>query len=138
MKTDLLHPFENIPYFTLEGLKQATCDSLMKNQYFGDVNDYQKYELLRTLANNGQYKIGVCWMLTADDGQTDGKFTDFLNKPDVWRMMHHSLTCFTSKWYLIAVEAWLWHKMQTCCLRPNSIVSFILTPVTIEQSISRK
>lgn len=24
MKTDLLHPFENIPYFTLEGFKQAT------------------------------------------------------------------------------------------------------------------
>lgn len=24
MKTDLLHPFENMPYFTLEGFKQAT------------------------------------------------------------------------------------------------------------------
>lgn len=59
--------------------------STMKNQYFGDVNDYQKYGLLRTLIYGGQYKIGVCWMLTADDGRTDGKFTSFLNQPQVWR-----------------------------------------------------
>ena len=37
----------------------------MKNQYFGDVNDYRKYGLLRLLAHAG-LKIGVCWMLTED------------------------------------------------------------------------
>lgn len=57
----------------------------VKNQYFGDVNDYRKYGLLRTLANKGQYKIGVCWMLTADDGRTDGKFTNYLEEPQRWR-----------------------------------------------------
>ena len=36
----------------------------MKNQYFGDVNDYRKYGLLRLLGRAGKVKIGVCWMLT--------------------------------------------------------------------------
>src|SRR5258706_4201397 len=70
----------------------------MKNQYFGDVNDYQKYGLLRTLANNGQHKIGVCWMLTANDGRSDGNFTDFLNKPDVWRKHDAPLFDLLHKW----------------------------------------
>ena len=44
----------------------------MKNQYFGDVNDYRNYGLLRLLANGGALRIGVCWMLTPDDDSTDG------------------------------------------------------------------
>ncbi len=44
----------------------------MKNQYFGDVNDYRKYGLLRLLADGGAVRIGVCWMLTPDDNSTDG------------------------------------------------------------------
>lgn len=56
----------------------------MKNQYFGDVNDYKKYGLLRLLSNNGGKKIAVCWMLTADDGRTDGKLIYYLNDPGKW------------------------------------------------------
>ncbi len=70
----------------------------MKNQYFGDVNDYRKYGLLRSLSNNGQYHIGVCWMLTADDGQTDGKFTNYLNSPKNWRQYDPLLFDQLSKW----------------------------------------
>lgn len=44
----------------------------MKNQYFGDVNDYRKYGLLRLLAGGGTLRIGVCWMLTPDDNSSDG------------------------------------------------------------------
>jgi hypothetical protein len=44
----------------------------MKDQYFGDVNDYRKYGLLRLLAKVGQVRIGVCWMLTPDDNSKDG------------------------------------------------------------------
>ncbi len=44
----------------------------MKNQYFGDVNDYLKYGLLRQLSNEGRFKICVCWMLTEPDGTTEG------------------------------------------------------------------
>jgi len=57
----------------------------MKNQYFGDINDYRKYGLLRILSNGGSMKIGVCWMLTADDGRPDGGHTHYLEEPEKWR-----------------------------------------------------
>ena len=57
----------------------------MKNQYFGDINDYKKYGLLRILSNDGEIKIAFCWMLTGADKRGDGKFIDYLNHPDRWR-----------------------------------------------------
>jgi len=57
----------------------------MKNQYFGDINDYRKYGLLRCLAEAGQLSLGVCWMLTPSDGSSDGSLTRYLNSPADWR-----------------------------------------------------
>lgn len=57
----------------------------MKNQYFGDVNDYRKYGLLRALGSVTPLPIGICWLLTADDGRTDGEFRRYLQEPDRWR-----------------------------------------------------
>jgi hypothetical protein len=57
----------------------------MKHQYFGDVNDYRKYGLLRVLQRVSGLRLGVCWMLTPDDGRADGKFIDYLNQPRRWR-----------------------------------------------------
>jgi hypothetical protein len=57
----------------------------MKNQYFGDVNDYRKYGLLRALTGRGEISTAVCWMLTPDDGRTDGRFTTYLTQPERWR-----------------------------------------------------
>jgi hypothetical protein len=56
----------------------------MKNKYFGDINDYRKYGLLRLLTGKGRLKTAVCWMLTPDDGQSDGKFTTYLHNPIIW------------------------------------------------------
>jgi hypothetical protein len=53
----------------------------MKNQYFGDVNDFRKYGLLRRLVLPNHLKLGVCWMLTPSDGRTDGKFLSYLQHP---------------------------------------------------------
>lgn len=44
----------------------------MKHQYFGDVNDYRKYGLLRTLAKDDIH-ILINWMLTPNDGSADGR-----------------------------------------------------------------
>lgn len=41
----------------------------VKHQYVGDINDYRKYALLRTLSAGGANRIGVCWMLTPPDGK---------------------------------------------------------------------
>ncbi|MCX6132969.1 MAG: hypothetical protein NTU47_04055 [Ignavibacteriales bacterium] len=57
----------------------------MKNQYFGDINDYKKYGLLRILSDEGRMRTGVCWMLTQDDGGTHGSKTKYLKDPRKWR-----------------------------------------------------
>jgi hypothetical protein len=56
----------------------------MKNQYFGDVNDYRKYGLLRALQSNGDGSVLIAWMLTPDDGGRDGGFRSYLKAPDTW------------------------------------------------------
>jgi hypothetical protein len=56
----------------------------MKNQYYGDINDYLKYGLLRCFADAG-LRIGVCWMLTADDHPSDGHKIRYLSNPESWR-----------------------------------------------------
>jgi hypothetical protein len=57
----------------------------LKNQYFGDINDYRKYGLLRVLTNGGEIKTAVCWMLTPDDGLGDGGSIGYLERPEDWR-----------------------------------------------------
>ncbi|WP_119257809.1 hypothetical protein [Shinella zoogloeoides] len=54
----------------------------MKDQYVGDINDYRKYALLRALSSGGANHIGVCWMLTASDGRTDGNKLAYLQQPE--------------------------------------------------------
>jgi len=53
----------------------------VKDQYFGDVNDFRKYGLLRHLVLPGGLRHGVCWMLTPPDDKPDGKFLGYLGKP---------------------------------------------------------
>jgi len=57
----------------------------MKNQYFGDVNDYRKYGLLRALVGDSDLDVAFGWMLTPDDGGTDGGFRSYLDRPREWR-----------------------------------------------------
>ena len=57
----------------------------MKHQYFGDVNDYRKYGLLRCLIEATGLTLGVAWWLTSDDGKADGEFRTYLQRPDAWR-----------------------------------------------------
>jgi len=58
----------------------------MKNQYFGDVNDYCKYGLLRCLAGKGVLRVMMAWMLTEDDDSRDGRNLAYLTKPQQWRI----------------------------------------------------
>jgi len=57
----------------------------MKNQYFGDINDYRKYGLLRSLLGAGEMALLVAWMLTPDDGGRDGMLRSYLQAPGKWR-----------------------------------------------------
>lgn len=65
----------------------------MKDGYFGDINDYKKYGLLRLLSGLGEVRTAICWALTplavSDHSHSskhkDGKFTDYLEKPEKYR-----------------------------------------------------
>lgn len=57
----------------------------MKNQYFGDINDYKKYGLIRQLSGFGDIPTSICWMLTPDDQRPDGHRIHYLLKPETWR-----------------------------------------------------
>jgi hypothetical protein len=57
---------------------------IMKHQYFGDINDYLKYGILRCFAEQG-FRVGVCWMMTPDDGRPDGQKMYYLSQPDKWK-----------------------------------------------------
>jgi hypothetical protein len=56
----------------------------MKDQYFGDINDYFKYGMLRCFGESG-LSIGVCWMMTPSDGRTDGRKIQYLTNGKRWR-----------------------------------------------------
>ena len=56
----------------------------MKDQYFGDINDYRKYGLLRSIIRASTFRLLVAWMLTPDDESTDGKFITYLENPERW------------------------------------------------------
>jgi hypothetical protein len=64
----------------------------MKNQYCGDINDYRKYGLLRSITRNGAVRILVAWMLTPDDNSSDGNFVSYLEHPEKWA--HHDPELF--------------------------------------------
>lgn len=55
----------------------------MKHQYFGDINDYRKYGLIRILAHD--FPVTFCWMLTPDDRSGEGGKLDYLHRPGRYR-----------------------------------------------------
>ena len=56
----------------------------MKNQYFGDINDYRKYGLLRAILRASRLCTLVAWMLTPDDQRSDGNFVSYLEDSAKW------------------------------------------------------
>lgn len=50
----------------------------MKAQYVGDIGDFGKVLLLKHFARLG-FRIGVNWVLTANDASSDGKHRDYVN-----------------------------------------------------------
>lgn len=72
----------------------------MKNQYVGDINDYHKYGMLRCLSRCAGWHTLVAWMLTPDDGRSDGRHTAYLRAPGKWR--DHDPVLFDALYELVA------------------------------------
>jgi hypothetical protein len=52
----------------------------MQNRYTGDIGDYGKYALLKTLAGS-DLRLAVVWYLNPhEEGSADGKFTEYLSE----------------------------------------------------------
>ena len=60
----------------------------MRHNYVGDIGDYVKYALLRSLAGpdgDHRFHLGVHWYLTVhDEGNGDGLHIEYLDKPASW------------------------------------------------------
>lgn len=88
----------------------------MKDQYFGDVNDFRKYGLLRALVLPDRLRLGVCWMLTEPDGKTDGNFLAYLSKPKTYR--HSDPELFDWLKYRIDVA----RDRRTACIEKSDLL----------------
>jgi hypothetical protein len=56
----------------------------MKDQYVGDVGDFVKVALLRSITPG--HKLGILWYRTRDEPKKkDGRFIAYLHNPDRWR-----------------------------------------------------
>ncbi|MFQ3596908.1 MAG: hypothetical protein SNJ55_09265 [Chloroherpetonaceae bacterium] len=50
----------------------------MQNKYVGDIGDFGKYLLLKTICQG--FRLGVNWCLTRDENNSDGKFIQYLDE----------------------------------------------------------
>jgi hypothetical protein len=98
----------------------------MKNQYFGDINDYRKYGLLRAISRVSDFRTLVAWMLTPDDGSTDGKFTKYLTEPEKWSKHDPDLYSHLSKILNTHSDRKVEHIENTGLLENTEYYSYIV------------
>ncbi len=60
----------------------------MKDQYVGDIGDFEKYSVLQELGRSCGLPLVVCWMLTAPDTADDGAKVEYLMKPERYRHLN--------------------------------------------------
>ena len=60
----------------------------MKNQYVGDIRDFEKYAVLNALSAASGLSVVLCWMLTPNDAGQDGRKLKYLERPDDYRHLN--------------------------------------------------
>lgn len=73
----------------------------MKDRYFGDIYDYVKYSLIRQLADPEGSSTVVCWMLTKDNGGSDGRRTKYLREPEKWSSFEPTIFDFLRRQVMV-------------------------------------
>jgi hypothetical protein len=106
----------------------------LKDQYFGDVNDFRKYGLLRALAVAAGLRLGVCWMLTAGDSRTDGNFLGYLAKPVQYRHRDPELFDWLKQVIEVEKDRRTARIENSTLLGPAVFQSSILTDRHVERS----
>ncbi len=55
----------------------------MQNRYVGDVGDFAKYALLKSLGGSSHFSLGVVWCLYPDESHNfDGRHVSYLQRPE--------------------------------------------------------
>jgi hypothetical protein len=69
--------FEPLP----DNLNSNKTAAGMQNRYVGDIGDFAKYALLRTICRNTDLRLGILWCLFADESHnSDGRHTIYLQR----------------------------------------------------------
>jgi hypothetical protein len=92
----------------------------MKDQYFGDVNDFRKYSLLLSLSGGGALRTGVCWMLTPPDGRSDGSALFYLLQPERYRHLAPDLFDLMHRAVLVEQDRRV-ARFECASLLPNAV-----------------
>jgi len=95
----------------------------MKNQFVGDINEYYKYSLLRLLSGNREehIKVGICWMLTPDEGLR------YLDEPTEW--LQHDPDLFHFLEAVKAQETRSVARIEASGLLPSPTFDFFREPL---------
>jgi hypothetical protein len=110
----------------------------MKHQYFGDISDYRKYGLLRCIGEVIGKPMGVLWLITPDDGRSDGEFRSYLQAPQRWRkhdcelydalsaLLHPEQirhTGHVEKWNLLPSASFFEHQISDAAANRRSTIA---------------
>jgi len=102
----------------------------VKNQYVGDVNDFLKYGLIRTLTTEGSRPSFVAWLLTPDDLSRDGRKLSYLEAPKKWR--HRDPTLFDELQRLVAEGTRSVSAVADAGLLPGALFHQEFVPLQVE------
>lgn len=103
----------------------------VENPYFGDINDFRKYALLRHLNRSSFGRIGVAWMLTPDDGGTNWNLRAYLD--DEKRFAAFDPELFHSLRELLRKKSLSVHHFERERLLPSASYYSAIVPDAIEQ-----
>jgi len=72
----------------------------MQDRYVGDVGDFAKYALLRSIVSHRSIRLGIIWCLFRDESHNaDGRHTSYLRRPEFRRLdpdLHDRLALIVS------------------------------------------
>ena len=104
----------------------ASGDLTMQNRYVGDIGDYVKLSILRTLSPG--YHLGVAWWLYPDETHNkDGRHIGYLDRPDNWRQFDPDLFDALAK--IVSSGQRDVQALETANILPGAIFANAVIPV---------
>ncbi|HEV2675508.1 MAG TPA: hypothetical protein VGV37_13270 [Aliidongia sp.] len=90
----------------------------MQDRYAGDIGDYLKLAILRSIMP--EHRLGVAWWMYPDEGHNgDGRHTDYLNHAEQWR--HFDPELFDNLGRIVKLENRRVSALQEADLLPGAV-----------------